>query len=76
MSDRTCCGCKYWEDQSTPESRGAGSMVFGWCRKNPPRVILEDPELGQVETHWPCTMEEDWCGEYQSINVRRMEVPA
>ena len=55
-----CGSCKFWEQlcDKSPD---------GYCRINPPVILLfpgRDPDE-QVETRWPVTMEEDWCGKFE-----------
>lgn len=64
----TDCGGVDW--QEPPES------YYGWCRRFPPQLVnLGCPELPpgvsvvlrpiEHATRFPCTENENWCGEYQ-----------
>lgn len=53
---RLCITCRLWESP-------LGIAMKGKCRANSPVIIIFP--LGGIETRWPMTAHEDWCGEYR-----------
>ena len=63
---RDCYTCRFWN---------ASSHGDGERRRHPPRIMLvpdsdgDDPELPGMQTLWPMTDQEDWCGEWAFRDV-------
>ena len=67
----TCLICKFWK--ADPTSKNMGS-----CLRFPPQVVAvpetlpanenagrySDEVVSKLESHWPTTRCNDWCGEY------------
>lgn len=51
-----CATCRFWKQWKDLESGGK-------CQARPPMVIAA---AYLVETRWPETRHDDWCGEYQA----------
>jgi hypothetical protein len=56
-----CENCKYWAEKSVIEK-------LGHCQKYAPRSTLRSPLKGTeaLDTVWPRTRADDWCGEWQA----------
>jgi len=52
-----CRTCKFWQEDSQS----------GWCRRNAPKAMIFNPveEKRPMDTIWPRTKAEEWCGEWQ-----------
>lgn len=57
-----CEGCKFWRRYRVPEDYPPDD--YGICRLNPP-VKIYDSECDEIESHWPETYHNDWCGKYE-----------
>ncbi len=56
MEKVNCEICRYWEKISAAPSKGE-------CRFNTPRPQINTGSFkGQLNTFWPTTKGEDWCG--------------
>lgn len=53
-----CETCKFWEQDKSS----------GWCHRYAPRARIMDPteEKRPMDTLWPRTRSEEWCGEWQA----------
>lgn len=59
LNDDSYCGaCLFW--QSTNED-----LSTGLCRRMAPRVFFVKEDQKSLETMWPVTYGDDWCGEYE-----------
>ena len=61
MQRGTCKQCRYW-------NRGKEDMVCAQCRIRSPVVLVieyEHPANRDINTFWPWTKAEDWCGEFE-----------
>ena len=61
MIDLKCSSCKYWDrKEEMPE--------MGLCRRHAPRAAVASPDGSKVlvETLWPVTKEDTWCGEWDN----------
>ncbi len=67
--NNTCDSCKFWE------KHGGGSKS-GWCQRLPPQVVVRrwsdgvmtnEPALepDYLQSVWPMTESDEWCGEHQ-----------
>lgn len=64
-----CKHCFFWLEEGEEQ---------GLCRRNPPTVIScvggTCPELStEIETVFPATSEDDWCGEWQKAEDERIK---
>ena len=57
LADSYCAICRYW-DESDEEA------LDGKCRRHSP--IVTGGMMSSVETVWPTTNRDDWCGEYRA----------
>ena len=55
MSRGACRICRFWNDHKTGR---------GECRRAPP--IVTGGMMSHVETVWPTTSEDDWCGGFEA----------
>lgn len=71
----SCINCKFHDVEGF--YKNAGSEADGWgdvgyCRRMPPLLIASRSEQegnameAAVNTTWPVTDENDWCGEFQA----------
>jgi hypothetical protein len=60
---RACWLCRQWEPGPIPEGEAGPST--GWCRKNAP--LVTGGMMSAVETVWPITSPNDWCGQFERI---------
>lgn len=58
-SESRCDNCRFWR----VVQRDAG---VGECRREPPKIAFGTTPCGAVvvETHWPNTLRDEWCGEW------------
>lgn len=56
----SCQSCIYWLDHE-----GDGEECKGLCRKNPPKVFIIDRDYLTLQTRFPETHKDDWCGEFE-----------
>ena len=60
-----CVSCKFWEEDSEKSS-------YGYCHRYAPKPAPRSEIVHRVEgdtsmnTFWPQTREEDWCGEWSA----------
>jgi len=66
-----CKNCKWWDDEYDKETPD-----LGICRKNAPRTsnVFDDEKNHFVYSLWPETIEDDWCGAFQSKSVKVSEI--
>ncbi len=57
-----CGRCRYWHRPDKKKGE------IGQCRRHPPQVVAED--LGDIETEWPETYSDDWCGDFEATADR------
>lgn len=70
-----CDKCLYWSRAKSTVTTRAPSN--GHCRRSQPVIVNTN---NRPHTMWPATMEDDWCGEYQSATypitlTKRSEAP-
>ena len=58
---RRCDGCSVWDRE--------GTTGVGFCRRHAPLVARVTAK--EIETVWPETFAEDWCGEFRAKAVPR-----
>lgn len=55
---KACAACAYWKSGITGE---------GECRRNAPQLItFEIDDEVKVESRFPTTSGEDWCGDFEA----------
>jgi hypothetical protein len=59
--DVTCGSCKFWSTE-------IGTPSAGLCCRHAPRPRITNPTEGHgvLNTRWPGTKEEEWCGEWSA----------
>ena len=55
---RVCGTCKYWTPPPMLSTKGL-------CHLRAPTVI-ENPDTGMAQTHFPAVAANDWCGEWEA----------
>lgn len=61
-----CGSCKFWVLNALDHG---GNMLKGHCRRYPPNVVVDTPEVPSLNDGWPTVHAQSWCGEY----VKRRE---
>jgi len=55
---KACASCTHWKTQASGQ---------GECRRNAPQLItFEIDDDVKVESRFPTTAEDDWCGEFET----------
>lgn len=52
-----CAKCQWWDKEGSPPP------VHHRCLRYPPKVYPDTD--GEVESHWPWTAPQDYCGEFR-----------
>lgn len=64
--EKICSNCLFWK-----RLFGQRSIVLGDCRIKSPTVLCVN-EFGEsysrVESHWPETNDDEWCGDWKGDN--------
>jgi hypothetical protein len=82
-----CADCKFWARYPTVEQIKATTVdsaaayfeknyrpTRGWCRINPPTLQPRESFSGMtIETKWPETHEDDFCGKFEPANDEASE---
>lgn len=54
----TCANCKSWNSKGSDQ---------GECRRHAPQMIVfEIDDETKIESRFPVTSADDWCGDYQA----------
>ena len=62
----TCQTCRWWG------GRLSGRVYTpGPCHRYPPTAIVRDNRYEVVQSAWPVTRIDDWCGEHQPQEAQR-----
>jgi hypothetical protein len=56
-----CDKCRYWRFLRETEPH----VSIGQCHRYAPRAAVKEPQNQGVYPHWPATMFDDWCGEFE-----------
>lgn len=46
-------------------------MLKGHCRRYPPNVVMDTPEIPYLNDGWPTVHAQSWCGEYRRGRVSK-----
>ena len=58
MRKDTCISCEFWKQDDEIHNQGE-------CRVRSPVCLVIVEANSTVETHWPVTDRNDWCGEFK-----------
>lgn len=69
----SCGGCRFWLDLENKQV-----PTEGLCRRHPPVQLVElaggaEDIRSYITTGFPVIGRDDWCGEFQAIEIEREE---
>ena len=67
-----CIGCQFY-DRDDKHNEEKGGVSWGKCRRTGPIVHPVSAKAYMVEGIWPHVRDDDWCGEWKALAVRRVE---
>ena len=64
-----CIGCQFYDRQNGSQ----GGSQWGQCRRAAPMLHPINQKSFMIEGVWPHVRDDDWCGEWKALAVRRVE---
>jgi hypothetical protein len=64
-----CIGCQFYDRQNGNQ----GGSQWGQCRRAAPMLHPINQKSFMIEGVWPHVRDDDWCGEWKALAVRRVE---
>jgi hypothetical protein len=67
-----CIACHFYDRQNGSQTDSRG-IQWGQCRRTSPMLHPINQKTFMIEGVWPHVRDDDWCGEWKAMAVRRVE---